>query len=329
MIIDIPKFLRTQQPGWAELEAALKRVEDDPVGAMTLEQARRFHLLYQRASADLARIQTFASEPELRRYLESLVARAYAQIHETSHRTVRFSLWSWFFETFPATFQRHIRVFLLALAITLAGAAFGAVALLVDPDSKAVMLPFSHLAGSPKERVAAEESAKHDRLADRKATFAGELMVNNTRVSILAFAFGMTCGVFTVVILFYNGIILGVVAADYLLAGQGVFLAGWLLPHGSLEIPAILIAGQAGLLLGSALVGRGSRLPLGGRLRELAPDLVTLIGGVALMLVWAGVVEAFVSQYHQPVLPYSIKIAFGLVELVLLCAFLGRPISKR
>jgi hypothetical protein len=53
-------------------------------------------------------------------------------------------------------------------------------------------------------------------------------------------------------------------------------------------------------------------------------DLTTLIGGVALMLVWAGIVEAFFSQHHEPVLPYSVKIAFGVVELCLLVLFLGR-----
>jgi hypothetical protein len=100
-----------------------------------------------------------------------------------------------------------------------------------------------------------------------------------------------------------------------------VFLSGWLLPHGVVEIPSILVAGQAGLILAGALIGRGSDLPFGERLRDTAPDVVTLIAGVALMLVWAGIVEAFFSQYHAPVLPYSIKIAFGLVELGLLCAF--------
>ena len=32
---------------------------------------------------------------------------------------------------------------------------------------------------------------------------------------------------------------------DYILAGESVFLLGWLLPHGAIEIPAILLAGQA------------------------------------------------------------------------------------
>lgn len=326
MIIDLPNFLKTQQPGWRELEEALARMENDPAAGLNVEQARHFHLLYQRASADLAKLQTFASEPETCGRLESLVARAYSEIHEARQQSRRFRPAHWLLNTFPATFQRHIRAFWLSVFITLAGAAFGGGAVLIDNDAKEALLPFSHLLGDPAHRVAKEEAAKEDRLAGKKATFSSELMVNNIRVSIIAFAFGMTCGAGTILVLFYNGVILGAVVADYLAAGQGTFLAGWLLPHGSIEIPAILIAGQAGLLLGNALIGQGSRLPLSARLRELGPSLFTLIGGVSLMLVWAGFVEAFVSQYHQPVLPYWIKISFGTLELILLIVFLGRRI---
>ena len=117
---------------------------------------------------------------------------------------------------------------------------------------------------------------------------------------------------------------LGAVAVDFVQAGQTKFLLGWLLPHGAIEIPAILIAGQAGLMLALALIGRGQRVPLRARLRAVSHDLVTLIFGVGLLLVWAGFVEAFLSQYHEPVIPYSAKIAFGLVELVLLFLFLAK-----
>jgi len=103
--------------------------------------------------------------------------------------------------------------------------------------------------------------------------------------------------------LFYNGVILGAISTDYIADGQWKFLLGWLMPHGVIEIPAILIAGQAGLVLAKALVGWGERFTMASRLRAIGPDLVTLIGGVAVMLVWAGFVEAFLSQYHQPVLP--------------------------
>jgi len=134
----------------------------------------------------------------------------------------------------------------------------------------------------------------------------------------------MTWGVGTIAMLFYNGVILGAVVGDYALAGQWKFLLGWLLPHGSFEIPAILIAGQGGLVLGGALIGWGRRTALTTRLRQISRDLVTLILGVGVLLVWAGIVEAFLSQYHEPVLPYWAKITFGAVELCLLALFLAR-----
>jgi hypothetical protein len=46
--------------------------------------------------------------------------------------------------------------------------------------------------------------------------------------------------------------------------------------------------------------------------------------GFALMLVWAGFVEAFLSQYHEPVIPYNAKIAFGAVEAALFLLYLAR-----
>ena len=149
-------------------------------------------------------------------------------------------------------------------------------------------------------------------------------MTHNTRVAVNSFAWGITYGVGTMIVEFYNGVVLGVVVLDYLLAGEGRFLASWLLPHGAVEIPAFLIAGQAGLVLAGAMVGRGRREPLMRRLRAAAPDVVTLLAGVVVLLVWAGIVEAFLSQYHEPVLPDAVKIGFGLVELAALALYLGR-----
>jgi uncharacterized membrane protein SpoIIM required for sporulation len=149
-------------------------------------------------------------------------------------------------------------------------------------------------------------------------------MTHNTRISISTLALGMTYGIGSILMLFYNGIMLGAVAVDYIRAGQTKFLLGWLMPHGVIEIPAILIAGQAGLVLALALIGWGKRIPLRARLRTVSQDLVTLIFGVAVLLVWAGFVEAFLSQYHEPIIPYAVKIAFGALELVLLILFLAK-----
>lgn len=324
MIIDLQKFIANGRPFWNELEAMLSRLEAEPDLRMPLRQVQLFHQLYERTAADLAKITTFSSEPETRRYLENLVARAYGEIHETRDQQRRIFPLRWFFQTLPQTFRKHIRAFYLSVAITLAGCAFGGLAIAFDPDAKPVLMPFSHLLQDPARRVAEEENATTDRLAGHKTEFSAELMTHNTKISIFTLALGMTWGVGTIIMLFYNGVILGAVCVDYVHAGQTKFLMGWLMPHGVIEIPAILIAGQAGLLLALALIGRGTRAPLAARLREISGDLATLIGGVGVMLVWAGFIEAFLSQYHEPVIPYGVKIAFGFVELILLGLFLAR-----
>ncbi len=325
MIIDLPRFISAQRPTWMELEKMLDRVERESSKPLSIDEAKRFHLLYEKVSADLGRIATFAAEPELRRYLESLTARAYAEIHETRETQRRFRPWHWFTVEFPRVFRRQFGAFVVSVVITLVGVIFGGLAVALDEEAKEAVLPqqFANHLGDPARRVAQEEKAGSDReKGAMRSTFASALMANNISVSIRAVAFGMTWGVGTILLLFYNGVILGLVAIDYILAGQTIFLLGWLLPHGVIEIPAILIGGQCGLVLGKALIGRGDRAPLRARLRAVSGDVMTLTGGLAVMLVWAGIVESFLSQHHEPVIPYWLKIAFGLGELAVLIWFL-------
>lgn len=322
MIADLQRFVASEQPYWIELETLLGDIENHPERRLGLDEAQRFHYLYRRASSGLVRLASLPYQPRMHQYLEPLVARAFAEIYGARERQDRFSPWRWFTATFPHTFRRHGRAFTCSLAITLLASLFGGLLLYAVPESKELMLPFSHLQGDPRDRVAREESTTEDRMAGHKGSFAASLMSHNTKVSITAMALGMTWGVGTVLILFQNGLLLGAVTTDYALAGQTKFLVGWLLPHGAVEIPSILIAGQAGLVLGWALIGWGSSHGVRTRLRLIRNDLVTLIGGVAVLLVWAGIVESFFSQYHEPVLPYSVKIAFGVVELCALFAFL-------
>jgi uncharacterized membrane protein SpoIIM required for sporulation len=324
MIIDLTRFLADERKHWTQLEQTLDRIDRNPDQRMKLDEVLKFHELYERASADLAKIETFSSEPEIRRYLEGLVARAYSEIHETREKQRRLNPWRWFVGTFPRTFRRHLGPFWLSVAITIAGCVFGGVAIRIDPEAKQVIMPFPGLRENPSDRVRREESAKEDKLAGHKSTFAAQLMTHNTQVAIFTMALGITWGAGTSISLFYNGVILGAVAVDYVYAGQSQFLMGWLLPHGAIEIPAILLGGQAGFLLASALIGWGSRKTRRQRLREVTPDLTTLIFGAGVLLVWAGIVESFLSQYHQPVIPYALKIAFGASELVALTLFLTR-----
>lgn len=322
MIVDLERFIAKERPSWERLDALLRALADDP-WRLPLENARELERLYQRAAADLARLTTFAAEPEARRYLENLVARGHAEIHGARAEGGRFRPGLWFARTLPQTWRRQARAFWFAFALMVAGAVFGGLALAFDPSAKEVLIPFAHLQGDPAARVAQEELDQGKDLRGHKASFSGMLMTHNTDVALTSMALGMTWGVGTLVFMFYNGVILGAVAMDYIMAGQTPFLLGWLLPHGVVELPAMLVGGQAGFVLAGALLGHGRRARLATRLRAVAPDVVTLCFGSALMLVWAGVVEAFFSQYHEPVLPYAVKILFGAIELTALVWYLG------
>lgn len=324
MIINLRKFISEERNYWSELEVFLDRLETEPEYKLDLQRLERFHYLYQRASSDLSKLMTFSTEPNTRQYLESLVGRAYGVIHEIRDKPHRLTPFQWFFKTFPRTFRRHVKAFWIALTAMTLGFILGGFVIAVDPGSKYILLPFAHLQGDPSDRVAEEEQAKDDRLANAKTSFSSYLMTHNTKISIFTLALGITFGIGTALMLFYNGVILGAVFLDYIMAGESKFLLGWLLPHGSIEIPAIILAGQAGLILAGAMIGWKQSLSLKMRLRQILADLVTLIGGIALMLVWAGIIEAFFSQYHEPMLPYEVKIGFGLLELVVLAFFLSR-----
>ncbi len=333
MIIDLERFINEERKYWTELESVLDRLDRDPLKKMKLSEIKRFHYLYQRTSSGLAKVTGLSAETEIRRYLESLVGHAYAEVHELREMPHRFSPLHWFFQVFPQTVRRHLRALVLSLAITAFGFSIGGIAISIDAQAKRVLLPFSHLQMDPSKRVAYEEKtgAAKDRLEGKKATFSAFLMTHNVRVSLFTFALGFAWGIGTVVLLFYNGLMVGAITLDFIRAGQSTFLLGWLLPHGAIEIPAIIVAGQAGLILSGAMIGWGRRISLKGRLRAVAPELVTLLCGLALMLAWAGVVEAFFSQYHEPIIPYVAKITFGVLELCALILFFGlsgRPKGK-
>lgn len=323
VIIDLDQFVGRARPRWQELEAVLAELRRDPARRLNLAAAEELYRLYLQGSADLLRLRAAAPDAAVVCELESLVGEAYAFIYESRSGRLPFRFGRFLRRDFPRVFRGRGGAFRLALLCTLAGLLFGAALMVNFPDHKGDFIPFAHLQGDPSARVAAEEGGG---LAAEGAavSFAAALWVHNVRVSLLAAGLGVLGGVGTVLVLFANGVLLGAVGLDYLLAGEGLFLAGWLLPHGVPEIGAILIAGQAGLGLGQAVLGYGDRRGLAERLLGTRRDFLCLLGGSGLLLFWAALVEAFISPWHEPVLPYVLKISLGLAELLLLGLYLSR-----
>jgi uncharacterized membrane protein SpoIIM required for sporulation len=322
MILDLQRFQAQGQPRWNKLESLLLQLESRPERLLKPGEPELLQELYAQTSADLNRVTHGALAPELRQYLERLVARAYADIYyarPTGSELWQPRRWLRIFSAFPEAFRRQSRYFALAVLITILGCALGGLAVRYDPAAVDVLLPADYLR-NPSLRVHQEEEGKNRHLdsAQTEAQFSAQLITHNIQVALLAAALGVTFGIGTALLLFENGVLLGAVAVRYTQQGFGLFVTAWLLPHGAFEIPSILIAGQAGFYLARLLLRRREDRDM----RQSMREWLLLIAGLALMLVWAGTMEAFFSQHQAPVLPYGFKVAVGVAELVLLTIYL-------
>jgi uncharacterized membrane protein SpoIIM required for sporulation len=297
-------------------------LESRPDRRLTPAEAEQLQQLYGQAAADLNRVTHGALAPELRQYLERLVARSYAEAYyalPTRSEIWQPRRWLRIFTAFPESFRRQSRYFALAVLITVLGCALGGLAVHYDPVSVDVLLSADYLR-NPEQRVHQEERGKgdHPESTQIEAVFSAQLIRHNIQVALLAAALGVTFGIGTALLLFENGVLLGAVAVNYTQRGFGLFVTAWLLPHGVFEIPSILIAGQAGFYLAHLLLRRREDRDV----RQTMREWLVLVAGLAMMLVWAGIMEAFVSQHHAPVLPYGFKVGIALAELLLLTLYL-------
>jgi uncharacterized membrane protein SpoIIM required for sporulation len=208
-----------------------------------------------------------------------------------------------------------------AIALAL-GAVVGFTAVIRDPAQARALLPDQFFTQSPAARVEKIESGKEPIDTLRKATeFGSFLYTHNIQVSFLTFAAGALTFAGGLLLLFYNGVILGAVAAQYLAEGAGTFFVAWVGPHGALELPSIVFAGAAGLLAGNALLMPGDS----GRsaaLRDAFPAVFRMLSACAALLVCAGLIEGSFSQLSARSVPYAAKIAVALALFAATCAWL-------
>jgi uncharacterized membrane protein SpoIIM required for sporulation len=123
------------------------------------------------------------------------------------------------------------------------------------------------------------------------------------------------------VLLFYNGVILGVIATLYALSGVSTFFVAWVGPHGALEIPAIVFAGATGLRAGAALLLPGER-STASSLRAALPAVSVMLLTTVLVLVAAGLIEGSFSQFTAKTIPYGIKTGVAAILFAALLVWL-------
>lgn len=306
---ELARFIEERSPRWKRLETMLDQALDSPESTLGVDRLQQLLRDYRSACLDLNQARRLTANPEILGNLNQLVGRAYRFIYRRRRRSAWPDVRGFWLRDVPSTFRSNERAIGIAALCFLAGAAVGFAAVAGNPHDAALLLPAEFFTRSPSARVARVESGAEriDTLA--KATqFGSYLYTHNIQVSFLTFAAGALTLFGGAALLFYNGVMLGAVAAQYLLDGAGIFFAAWVGPHGALEIPSIVFAGAAGLILGHALLLPGeSGRPAA--LRQSFPAVLRILSACALLLVFAGLIEGGFSQLSSRAVPYPIKIA--------------------
>jgi len=333
--------MQGRQTRWQRYEALLSRAEAKGLIHLHAPELEELYGLYRLVCSDLNLAQTRTGNPALLDYLEAMAARGYSLLTPPKKVRPLQALWHAVWVLFPGTLRAQWRVLGLAISAMVLGVAFGAGTTAWQPDLIRTYMPpmfAAHLAQTPAERVAEAEQAELNGTRDvnnagSHAAFSSQLMTHNIRVSVMMLGLGLTFGIGTAVLLFYNGVIIGTLGYAYFADGMGLFFIAWVGPHGSIELPAIIIAGSAGLMIGRAQwASVKTRGGIWRSLRPLAPGLLSLMAGVAVLLVIAGFVEGGFSQVNEPTLPYPLKIAVAgllFLGLVFFGIFAGKSWHQR
>ncbi len=122
---------------------------------------------------------------------------------------------------------------------------------------------------------------------------AAFIFVNNSITLALIMWGGLLFGIIPLFILMGNGLVIGVLMGEAVANGNaGLFFTG-VLPHGVLELPAVLIGAGVGLLAGWRLLFNRSDF----KWKEAAKEMLVIFAILALVLLVAAVIEVYLTTY--------------------------------
>lgn len=305
------RWLEKRKPHWSKLELLLQQSAKGGLKSLSRSDLQELSLLYRQIAADLAALREDPGSVHFARYVNQLLVRAHNTIY-SGRRGSPWAIFSFFLETYPATFRRNMNQVVLAFAIFAVSGVVGAVLTYQNPDFKVKLLG-PHMV----ETIDKHEMWTHS-IVGIKPLASSAIMTNNMSVGFTTFALGITGGLGTIYMMAFNGLLIGVIGVACWLSGMSLQLWSFVAPHGVLELPAIFIAGGAGFRVAQGLLFPGV-LPRRDSLAKAGIEAVQLLVGTIPILIVAGLIEAFISP---TALAVSLKFMIASALFVLLGVYL-------
>ena len=288
---------------WSEFATALADARRRGLRAMSEDEVSGFVAQYRELATDLARLRTASratgsgavGDTDALFYVSRLVGAGHNLLYRQRVLSGRV-IARYILVSLPRELRRSALPIIGAATLLFGPMAvtYGVVA--TNPALVERLLP-------PGMIDRATDGAARARSGDRtyvavkdfeRPVMASSIIANNVQVTYAVFAFGITAGIFTVLMLVFNGVSIGAGFALY--ASKGIFsqIGEFVLPHSVFELSAICIAGGGGLLIASAIllpgeVTRREALVVRGR------RAIRLIAISTILLIVAGTIEGLIS----------------------------------
>jgi uncharacterized membrane protein SpoIIM required for sporulation len=289
--VDIDRFIARNTRTWDRLDELSSRAGRG-LRRLTPAEVDELVELYQRVSSHLSHARVAYADPALTARLTRLVSQANGVIYATRSRSMR-AVADFFAWRFPAAVWQSGRFVAVSAALLLVPALMVGTWLATSDEALEASAPDA-------VREAYLEEDFEDYYSSEPATqFATEVTVNNIQVAITAFATGVLLCLPAALFMIFNGANIGFAGGLFAEAGELGKFFGLILPHGLLELTAVVIAGAAGLRLGWAIIVPGDRTR-GQALGDEARRSGVIALGLVLAFAVAGLIEGFVTGRGVP-----------------------------
>jgi uncharacterized membrane protein SpoIIM required for sporulation/uncharacterized RDD family membrane protein YckC len=314
------QLVRQQAGTWKRCQELVDKASSRGLGVLTPVELEEFTNLYREVSADLARAHTYGGSLRLCFHLERLVGQAHNLFYQ-DRRTEGFSVMGWLRRGFPRTLRTHLGYVAISATLVFTPAFITYVGVRDDVEVGRRLVPPAMVSRAEEARARLERGDPYIDVPEvQMSVFSSQIMTNNIQVSFLAAAGGILAGLGTAFILLFNGVNLGAVFALYDAQGAGSLLWTFVLPHGVLEMTAIVISGAAGLIMAHAIIAPGRRTR-GRALREDGRQSLSLVAGAGVLLIFAGLIEGFVSPAR---IAAPLKLGFAALVGTLMLLYFWR-----
>lgn len=290
------RFRQAREDDWRRLERLMDKAEKGSASKLTDAEILAVPVLYRSTLSALSVARETSLDQGLIDYLETLSARAYFFVYG-SRATIQDRMVAFFRTDWPAAVRGLWRETLISAALMLLGALVAGWLVMHEPEWFYAFVP-TDLSGGRDPAASTETLRATLDGADGAqglSAFAAYLFTHNAQVALLAFALGFALCLPTGLLILYNGATLGAFFALFASRGLGFELGGWLLIHGVTELFAVILAGAAGLKIGWAVAFPGQKRRLDAAV-EAGRTAGIAMGGVVVMLMFAGLLEGFGRQ---------------------------------